>query len=79
MDLLTRRIVFPEGDFQEIPHDLRVNQLVDLNGYPLPLPLTDTRIIAYRVFRKSTSVERHEETVSYHVELVPVWELRGLT
>ena len=79
MDLLTRRIVFPEGDSQEIPHDLRINQLVDLNGYPLPLPLTDTRIIAYRVFRKSTSVQRHEETISYYLELVPVWELEGLT
>ncbi len=77
MDLLTRRIVFPEGDTQEIPHDLRINQLVDLNGYPLPLPLTDTRIIAYRVFRKSTAAERHEETVSYYLELVPVRELGG--
>ena len=79
MDLLTRRIIYPEGDVQEIPHDLRVNQIVDLNGYPLQLPLADARIIAYRVYRKSTSVARHEETVSYFLELVPVRELETLT
>lgn len=79
MDLLTRLIVYPEGDVQEVPHDLTVNQIVDLNGYPLQLPLADPRIIAYRVYRKSTSVERHEETVSYYLELVPVSDLRSLS
>ncbi len=68
MRLTTREIVFPEGDRQEIPHELAVNQLVDLNGYPLDLAIT--RQIAYRVQRKSTSSERNGEVVSYYLELV---------
>jgi hypothetical protein len=70
MRLTTREIVFPEGDRQEIAHDLFVNQLVDLNGYPLRLPLATTRQIAYRVLRKSTSSDRNGELVSYFLELV---------
>jgi len=62
--------VFPEGDRQEIAHGLAVNQLVDLNGYPLSLPLTSTRQIAYRVRRKSTACERNGDVVSYFLELV---------
>jgi hypothetical protein len=70
MRLTTREIVFPEGDRQEIAHALSVNQLVDLNGFPLPLPLATTRQIAYRVLRKSTSCERNGDLVSYYLELV---------
>ena len=68
MRLTTREIVFPEGDRQEIEHALSVNQLVDLNGYPLEL--ATTRQIAYRVQRMSTSCERNGDVVSYHLELV---------
>lgn len=75
MDLLSRIAVFPDGDTQEIEHDLTVNQLVDVNGVPLRFPLPTARMVAYRVFRKSTSVARHEEVVSYHLELVPAAEL----
>ena len=75
MELRSRRIVYPEGDTLEIEHDLGLNQLVDLNGAPLRLPLPTARMIAYRVFRKSTQTERHEEMVSYYLELVPVAEL----
>jgi hypothetical protein len=53
--------------------------LVDLNGIPLRLPLPTSRMIAYRVYRKSTRVERHEETVSYYVELVSAAELEAFT
>jgi hypothetical protein len=70
MRLTTREIVFPEGDRQEIPHALAVNQLVDLNGFPLELPLATTRRIAYRVRLMSTSSERNGEVVSYYLELV---------
>ena len=79
MELLTRLVVYPEGDTAEIGHDLAVNQLVDVNGLPLRLPLPTSRMIAYRVFRKSTQVVRREEIVSYHLELVPEAELRGFT
>jgi hypothetical protein len=70
MRLTTREIVFPEGDRQEVPHSLSVNQLVDLNGFPLELPLATARQIAYRVRRVSTAVERNGDLVSYYLELV---------
>ena len=70
MRLTTREIVFPEGDRQEIPHALAVNQLVDLNGFPLPLPLATARQIAYRVHGLRTSSDRNGEIVSYYLELV---------
>lgn len=63
------QVVYPEGDAQEIPHLLRINQLVDLNGTPLAVPPA-ARMIVYRVFRMSTDVRKGEETVSYHLELV---------
>jgi hypothetical protein len=75
MRLTTREIVFPEGDRQEIAHALAVNQLVDLNGFPLPLPLTTTRQIAYRVRRMSTASDRNGEVVSYYLELAGREEL----
>ena len=74
----TITIVYPEGDSREIEHDLRVNQLVDLNGNPLPLPLPTPRMIVYRVWKVSTeTTRRHEENVFYHLELVTRPELEG--
>jgi hypothetical protein len=75
MRLTTREIVFPEGDRQEIAHALAVNQLVDFNGCPLPLPLATTRQIAYRVRRVSTASDRNGEVVSYYLELAGREEL----
>jgi hypothetical protein len=69
MRLTTREIVFPEGDSQEIPHALQVNQLVDLNGYPLELPLARRQIV-YRVRKATTGSHRNGEVVSYYLELV---------
>lgn len=73
----TITIVYPEGDSREIEHELRVNQLVDLNGNPLPLPLPSARMIVYRVWKVSTRAERHEEAVFYHLELVTRPELES--
>jgi hypothetical protein len=56
-----------------------VNQLVDLNGNPLALPLPSARMIVYRVWKVSTQVERHEESVFYHLELVTRPELETAT
>ncbi|MGO9308100.1 MAG: hypothetical protein ACLQDL_03640 [Spirochaetia bacterium] len=75
----TITIVYPEGDSREIEHDLRVNQLVDLNGNPLSLPLPSARMIVYRVWKVSTQAERHEESVFYHLELVTRPELETAT
>jgi hypothetical protein len=75
----TITIVYPEGDSREIEHDLRVNQLVDLNGNPLPLPLPSSKMIVYRVWKVTTQAERHEENVLYHLELVTRPELESAT
>jgi hypothetical protein len=69
MHLTTREIVFPEGDSQEIPHALRVNQLVDLNGYPLDLPPTKRQIV-YRVRKMTTGSHCNGEVISYYLEQV---------
>ncbi len=71
-------VVYPEGDSLEIEHQLRVNQLVDLNGNPLSTPLPTARMIAYRVWKISTRTERHSEEISYHLELVRRPELDSL-
>ena len=70
-----RQIVFPEGDTQEIPHTLRFHQLVDINGYPIPLPLSTTKMIAYRVYRISSRSTRNEEITEYSLEIVRPAEL----
>ena len=69
--------MYPEGDTREIEHELRVNQLVDLNGNPLPLPLPTAKMIVYRVWKVSTSAGRHTEDVYYHLELVTRPELES--
>ena len=75
--LRTATIVYPEGDTLEIEHSLSVNQLVDLNGNPLPLPLRTTRMIVYRVWKVTTHADRNTEEVYYHLELVTRPELES--
>lgn len=77
--LRTLQIVYPEGDGREIEHELRVNELVDLNGNPLPLPLPTSRMIVYRVWKVTTQQERHTEEITFHLELVTRPELEGLS
>jgi len=76
--LRTLMIAYPEGDGREIKHELRVNQLVDLNGNSLSLPLQTSRMIVYRVWKVSTHQERHTEEITYHLELVTRPELEGI-
>lgn len=75
MDRIYRFLVYPEGDTQEIEHRLRINQIVDINGQPLPFPLATAKVIAYRVYKISTQTSIGEEAVSYHLELVEPREL----
>ena len=79
MTLYIHRIIYPEGDTQEIGHRLAINQLVDLNGNPLSLPLPTDRMIVYRVYKISTSTPVGEEIRNYHLELVRRDELTELT
>ncbi len=78
MRIAVRQIKFPEGDSQEIPHSLHFNELVDINGYPIPLPLSTTKIIAYRVYRISSVSTRNEEITEYALEIVRPAELHEL-
>jgi hypothetical protein len=68
-------IVYPEGESQELTGPLRINELVDLNGRPLALPLSNPRCIAYRVVKIRHTEERGTHSVFHHVELVPAREL----
>jgi hypothetical protein len=68
-------IHYPEGESQELESPLRIDQLVDLNGRALPLPLPSPRIIAYRVVKIRHREERGVHSVDHYVELVPAREL----
>lgn len=70
MTIETKLLVYPEGDTQEIEHNLRFNQVVDINGRPLRLPLPTVKMIAYRVSKISASEERGERTIFYHLDLL---------
>ena len=78
MTLYSRRLVYPDGDIQEITHRLKVGQLVDLNGSPLKINDITDRMIVFRVYRQSTHINIGEEIVSYFLELVRVDELDDL-
>ena len=68
MHLTTRRIMYPEGDSREIEHSLSINQLVDINGFPLTPPLPTAKMIVYRVFRIATESLKGEDIVRYYLE-----------
>lgn len=68
-------IVYPGGELQELEGALRIDELVDLNGRPHPLPLRSPRVIAYRVVKVRHSEERGTHAVFHYVELVPALEL----
>ena len=68
-------VVFPDGDIQEVPGRLPIDELVDLNGSPLPLPLTTNRVIAYRVNAIRVVDERGSSTTYHRLELVSAAEL----
>jgi hypothetical protein len=68
-------IVYPEGESQEIQAPLGIDELVDLNGSALALPLPSPRTIAYRVVKIRHTEERGTHAVFHYVELVPAREL----
>jgi hypothetical protein len=68
-------IVFPEGDVQEIPRRIPINEIVDMNGNSLPLPLPTSRMIAYRVSRIKTDENRGGNETYHFLELLSAEEL----
>ncbi len=78
MLLTSRYILYPDDDSQEISHSLKINQLVNVNGIPITLPLKTLKTIVYRVWRISTKEERHEESIFYHLELLNRYEMMDL-
>jgi hypothetical protein len=68
-------IMYPEGESQEIEAPLRIDELVDLNGSPLPLPLASPRTIAYRIVKIRHTEERGVHAVFHYAELVSAAEL----
>jgi len=77
MTVYERRLVFPEGEEQEISHRLTLNTIVDHNGFPLPLPLPTVRLLAYQVSGIKTVEERGVETTYYRLEQLNADELRA--
>ena len=72
-------IVYPEGETREIEHQLRPGQLVDLNGFPLAIPLPTNRMIAYHVARKRTAEEKGLVVTWYFLEQLSALDLLAYT
>ena len=68
-------VVFPEGDVQEIPGRLPINDIVDINGNRLQLPLPTNRMIAYRIARISTEEKKGSSNTYHFLELLSADEL----
>jgi hypothetical protein len=72
-------VIFPDGESREISHMLKVNELVDINGYPLPIPLPTNRMIAYHVAGRRTNEERGVITTTFILEQLNSDELLAYT
>ncbi len=79
MTIVTSRIVYPEGDIQEIRRELRIDQIVDINGNPLALPLPTARMIAYRVYKIARKEMTGEIIIDHHLEQIGIDELASLS
>jgi hypothetical protein len=78
MTIEIRWLVFPDGERQETEQYLTINEIVDLNGFSLPLPLKNPKTIAYRMTKMRQTEERGERNVFYYLELIPVSELKTI-
>jgi hypothetical protein len=72
-------IVFPEGDVQEISGRLPINDIVDMNGNHLPLPLSTNRMIAFRVAKIKTEENKGGSETYHFLELLSADELLAYT
>jgi len=79
MTIETRWLVYPDGERQETDRLIRMNELVDMNGNQLALPLPHARVIAYRLYKIRKVEERGELDILQYLELVSAAELSGMT
>ena len=79
MILSSNIIIYPEGDTREIDHTLQINQIVDINGFPLRVPLPTNRMIAFRVYKISRTETRNETIKNFHLEALSAAELLEYT
>ncbi|NNM66478.1 MAG: hypothetical protein HKM06_00550 [Spirochaetales bacterium] len=77
MEWTTRILLYPEGDEVETSAAPPFNELLDLNGQVLPLPLKTEKTLVYRVFSIRKREERGETKIFYLLELVPADELKS--
>ena len=68
-------VVYPEGDAQEISGRLGINQLVDINGRPLDLPLATNRMIVFRVHKIKTNEHKGGAETYHYLEQLSAREL----
>jgi hypothetical protein len=79
MTLYENWVVFPDGENREITHCIGIGDIVDINGYPLSLPLPTNRMIAYHVAGKRMAEERGIVTTKYYLEQLNADELMAYT
>lgn len=68
-------IVFPEGDIQEVSGKLSINQLVDINGNPISLPLQTNKTIVYKISQIIKKEQRGGSDIFHYLEQLSADEL----
>jgi hypothetical protein len=68
-------IVFPDGDTQEIRGRLPLNQMVDVNGNPVRLPLPTNRMVVFRVGKVTTNDYKGGSEIFHFLEQLSASEL----
>lgn len=68
-------VTFPDGELREIDHPLQTGTLVDINAFPLSLPLPTNRMIVYRISAMRTKESRGTIATAYLLEQLDSEEL----
>jgi len=68
-------IVFPDGDTQEIQRRLPLNEMVDVNGNPVSLPLSTNRMVVFRVNKVTTNDYKGGSETFHFLEQLSAREL----
>ena len=68
-------IVYPDGDTQEIQGRLPLNEMVDVNGNPVSLPLRTNRMVVFRVNKVTTNDYKGGSETFHFLEQLSAREL----